>query len=93
MSPVKNPAIPPGSTVLVTGANGYIASHVCDEIVRTGCKVRGTVRDVTKHAWMPKFFEEHYGPGKFELVEVKDFQDAEVVKNAIKGTLHISHEH
>lgn len=31
-------------TVLVTGIGGYLASHIALELVRRGCRVRGTVR-------------------------------------------------
>lgn len=41
-------ALPQGSTVLVTGANGFIASHVCDQLLSHGFNVRGTVRSTEK---------------------------------------------
>lgn len=33
-------------TVLVTGATGYIASHVINELLQRGYKVVGTVRNL-----------------------------------------------
>ena len=35
----------PGTTVLVTGATGFIAGHCIEELLSHGYKVRGTVRD------------------------------------------------
>jgi hypothetical protein len=36
--------LPQGSRILVTGANGYIASHVVDKLLGLGHMVRGTVQ-------------------------------------------------
>jgi nucleoside-diphosphate-sugar epimerase len=35
-------------TVLVTGASGFIAGHIIEDLLRHGYAVRGTVRDVTR---------------------------------------------
>ena len=37
----------PATTVLVTGATGFIAGHCIEELLRHGYAVRGTVRDKT----------------------------------------------
>lgn len=45
-------------TVLVTGASGYIASHVIRELLQRGYKVIGTVRSLanqTKYAFLYEF--------------------------------------
>ena len=41
-------ALKPGSSVLVTSVNGFIGSHVADQLLARGYHVRGTVRDVAK---------------------------------------------
>ncbi|KAL5355835.1 NAD dependent epimerase/dehydratase [Aspergillus floccosus] len=41
----QHPTLPKGSRVLVTGANGFIASNVIDHLLSNGYIVRGTVRD------------------------------------------------
>ena len=42
--------LPRGSTILVTGANGYISSHVINQFLKYGYKAQGTVRNVEKSA-------------------------------------------
>jgi uncharacterized protein YbjT (DUF2867 family) len=34
-----------GSLILVTGVNGLLGSHVADQLLHAGYKVRGSVRD------------------------------------------------
>ena len=81
----KPPVIPPGSLILVTGANGYIASHVTDQLIQAGYLVRGTSRDTIKTAWMTELFDQKYGPGKFEAVVVKDMAEKDAFDEACKG--------
>jgi NmrA-like family len=65
--------IPRGSLILVTGANGYIASHVVNILLELGFKVRGTVR--AAKPWLSGFFEQKYGKGRFESVVVPALED------------------
>ncbi|KAK5674679.1 hypothetical protein LTS10_012680 [Elasticomyces elasticus] len=80
-----------GSTVLVTGANGYIASHVADQLLQKGFKVRGTVRSDAKAAWLYKLFDARYGKGKFEAVAVADMVADGAFDEAVKGVSGIVH--
>lgn len=64
------PAIAHGDKVLVTGANGFLAVHVIEILLKRGYAVRGTVRSSDKEAHLYKLFKE-YGD-KFELRDVKD---------------------
>ena len=87
-------ALPPGSRVLVTGANGYIASHVVDTLLRLGYLVRGTVR--TQKPWLNKYFEEKYGAEVFDTIELASFDDQSNIENhlhGIDGIIHlVSHQ-
>lgn len=87
-------ALPPGSRVLVTGANGYIASHVVDTLLRLGYLVRGTVR--TQKPWLNKHFEEKYGADVFDTIELSSFDDQSNIENhlhGIDGIIHlVSHQ-
>jgi nucleoside-diphosphate-sugar epimerase len=40
----------PNELVLVTGIGGYVASHVADQLLKAGYKVRGTVRSLKNQA-------------------------------------------
>jgi NADPH:quinone reductase-like Zn-dependent oxidoreductase len=50
------PAIPPGSLVLVTGANGYLGMHAVDCLLWQGYHVRGAVRNEQKANWTTDYF-------------------------------------
>jgi uncharacterized protein YbjT (DUF2867 family) len=84
-SPPSDAALPAGSLVLVTGANGLVGSYVADQTVAFGYRVRGTVRDPQKSAWLTEYFDNKYGKGKFELVVVKDTAEKGAFDEAMKG--------
>ena len=81
----KPPVIPPGSTVLVTGANGFIGSHITDQLLQAGYLVRGTSRDIAKTVWMTELFDKKYGKGKFEAFVVEDMVESGAFDEACKG--------
>ncbi|KAL3456513.1 putative aldehyde reductase 2 [Aspergillus heterothallicus] len=81
---ITNRAIPENSVVVVVGANGYIAVETCEKLLQAGYRVRGIVRDVNKHRdWMNALFNDKW-PGKFELVQVEDFE-ASAFDEAFRG--------
>lgn len=75
--------------MLVTGANGYIGSHVVDQLLALGFKVRGTVRD--SKPWLDEFFEKKYGKGKFESVVVRAIEDVGAFANVAEGASGVVH--
>ncbi|KAK2685732.1 hypothetical protein QWA68_015287 [Fusarium oxysporum] len=89
--PNEHSAIPKGSTVLVTGVNGLIGSHVANEFLERGYNVRGTVRDVSKSAWIQDLFVKQYGKDKFTLFPVIDLTLPDVFEEAIKGVAAVVH--
>lgn len=82
---IPNPAIPYGSTVVVTGCSGFIGSHVADQTLAAGFKVRGTSRDASKNKWLQEYFDSKHGAGKFELVSVPDLTAPDAFAEAVKG--------
>lgn len=90
--PEPQATIPKGSIVLVTGATGYLASHVTRQLLERGYKVRGTVRDVSQAAWLT---EEAFSPfskdGNLELVPVLDLSVPHAFDEAVKGVSAIIH--
>jgi len=71
--------LPLGSRILVTGANGYIASHVVDKLLGLGYLVRGTVR--APKPWLNEYFEQRYGPNVFETVFLESFANKDKLKS------------
>ncbi|EWZ81100.1 hypothetical protein NW765_015581 [Fusarium oxysporum] len=92
MSPLSNEhfAIPKGSTVLVTGVNGLIGSHVANEFLERGYNVHGTVRDLSKSAWIQDLFVKQYGQDKFTLFPVIDLTLPDAFEEAIKGVAAVA---
>lgn len=85
MAPLEGAVLPKGSLILVTGVNGYVGSHVADQFLRFGYKVRGTVRDTEKSAWIDTYFDQKYGAGNFELVGVEDLSNPDALKEVLGG--------
>ncbi|KAF4964778.1 hypothetical protein FSARC_7377 [Fusarium sarcochroum] len=84
-------AIPEGSTILIIGANSFTGSHVANQFLERGYKVRGTVRDVERNAWLPRFFTEKCGSDCFELVKVADMSAEHAFEQAVKGVSVVVH--
>lgn len=85
MALLEGAVLPQGSWIVVTGANGFVASHVVDQFLVRGYNVRGTVRDAKKSAWLTGYFSKKYPDAKFELVELKDLTDVEALKKVAEG--------
>ncbi|KAL7928116.1 NAD(P)-binding protein [Trichoderma chlorosporum] len=81
--------IPIGSLVLVTGANGYIASHIVNVLLELGYNVRGTVRE--NKPWLDRFFEDRYGKGRYESIIVPAMEEDGAFASAAKGAVGIIH--
>jgi uncharacterized protein YbjT (DUF2867 family) len=82
-----NTAFPPGSLVLVTGASGFIATHIIDQLLLAGYKVRGTVRSDKKAAWTAALFAERHGAGKFSAIIVPGMSTEGAFDEAVKGMI------
>lgn len=63
----------------------FKGSHVADQLLQAGYKVRGTSRDTTKTAWIKEYFDKKYGDDKFEAVVVKDMATPGCFDEACKG--------
>jgi nucleoside-diphosphate-sugar epimerase len=62
-------AIPDGSIVLVIGAASFVGSHVVDEFLKKGYKVRATDYDITKASWLAdKQFKSYVTTGHLEFI-------------------------
>ncbi|KAJ5879023.1 hypothetical protein N7455_002488 [Penicillium solitum] len=88
MSDVKD-TIPRGSKILVTGANGFIGSHVVDQLLSLGYLVRGSIRE--PKPWLNELFDKKYGKGKFETCIVSDLTSGAQWEGAVKGITGVVH--
>lgn len=82
---------PRGSKILVTGANGYIASHVISILLDLGLHVRGTVRK--PKPWLEEYFRQSHGKlGSFETALIPDLEAPnalDLVLEGISGLVHL----
>ncbi|CAI4214175.1 unnamed protein product [Parascedosporium putredinis] len=84
-------ALPAGSTILITGVNGYIGSHIANILLGMGFRVRGAVR--APKPWLNEMFDARYGKGVFETFLLSAFDDVPVLKRAMEdvaGVLHVA---
>ena len=72
------------STVLVTGAAGFIGSHVVRELLEQGFSVRGTVRNPTN----AEFLKDLSGAERLDIVQM-DLLQPESVVSAVKGCVDV----
>ncbi|KAK2001702.1 NAD dependent epimerase/dehydratase [Colletotrichum falcatum] len=81
-------ALPQASLVLVTGANGYIGSHVANILLELGYRVRGTVR--SDKPWLTELFKNKYGEGVYEQVVVPQLDDPEALEKVMTGVAGVA---
>lgn len=86
LAPNTPPAIPLDATVLVTGVSGYIGSHVADQLLLAGYRVRGTVRDEAKGETVRELFAGKYGNDRITTVVVADMSIPGAYDEACQGT-------
>ncbi|KAE8319169.1 hypothetical protein BDV41DRAFT_521331 [Aspergillus transmontanensis] len=84
-----NIAIPTGSLILVTGANGFIASHIVDKFLESGYRVRGTVR--SEKPWLDDYFATRHGAGQFESALLPELGDEETLDKLLDGVAGVVH--
>jgi nucleoside-diphosphate-sugar epimerase len=89
---MPEPTIPKDSWVLVTGANGFVGTHVILQFLERGYKVRGTVRDAKVSKWVTEeVFPQYAKDRSLEVVEVKDMAATNAFDEAVKGVEAVVH--
>jgi dihydroflavonol-4-reductase len=76
--------------VLVTGANGFIGSHIVKQLLESGYSVRGTVRNLGNAAKLEHITSLDGASERLELVEAH-LLDASVWKNVVHGCSSVMH--
>lgn len=87
----KMPAIQAPATVLVTGANGFIAAWIVKYLLENGYSVRGTVRNKEKAAYFTTLYKDAVDSGRLEYCTVPDFLAPGAFDEAVKGVDAIIH--
>lgn len=93
VSNLEQRALPKDSLVLVTGANSFLGSHVVDQLLNHGYRVRGAVRDHEKAAWTCTYFEDKYGPDRYTTSLVPDMTIKGAFDDAVEdctGVVHVA---
>ncbi|KAJ5602226.1 hypothetical protein N7510_011760 [Penicillium lagena] len=87
------PPIDPGSLVLVTGGNGFIAAHCLATLLRSQYRVRATVRSTDKAKETRKALSAAgtENLSNLELVVVPDPNDLKAFSNAVRDCQAILH--
>lgn len=74
------------STVLITGINGFIGSHIGLQILEKGYRVRAAVRNKAKLATLLEGVYKPYAQ-QVEVVEVSDITRDDAYDQAVIGML------
>jgi len=75
--------------VLVTGATGFLGSHIVKQLLDAGYDVRGTVRNL-KNASKVEPLRQLPSRSRLELVEV-DLMDKDLWKSVVKDCAYVIH--
>ncbi|KAF4464318.1 aldehyde reductase II [Fusarium albosuccineum] len=89
--PTSQVAIPIGELIAVSGANGSMGSHICNQLLSLGYPVRGIVRSKERSAWLVNYLTNNYRAGLFELAEVPDMTIPGACDEAIAGAAGVIH--
>lgn len=76
--------------VCISGATGFIASHIIKELLDRGYRVRGTVRNLSKEKDFAHLRALPGAAGRLELVEA-DLMREGSFDDAVKGCTHVLH--
>jgi dihydroflavonol-4-reductase len=80
----------PAEPVCVTGASGYIASHLIAQLLERGYRVRGTVRSLAKKDSYAHLAQLPHADARLELVEA-ELSDAGAYDAAVAGCEVVMH--
>jgi nucleoside-diphosphate-sugar epimerase len=78
-------------TVLVTGANGFIAGRTVEAYLKAGYNVRGTVRSEKSSKLILETLASYVSAGQFTIVLVPDITEPGAFDEAVKGVQAIAH--
>ncbi|KAF6803045.1 aldehyde reductase ii [Colletotrichum sojae] len=68
-----------------------MGSHICDQLLGLGYRVRGISRNKHRSAWLVNLLQERHRNGRFEIVEVPDFSADGAFDAAVEGARGVVH--
>ncbi|KAM0753796.1 putative D-lactaldehyde dehydrogenase [Meredithblackwellia eburnea MCA 4105] len=84
-------ALSEGALVLVTGASGFLSSHVVHQLLERGYRVRGTVRSEEKGKALDDIFNKLGLAKRWEWTVVQDVEPEGAFDQAVIGVDGIAH--
>lgn len=81
-------ALPKGSTILVTGSSGFLASNIVHEILKAGFQVLGTSRLAPEKE---RIDDRILGSPNYETIEVRNIDEPGAFDAAVRGVDAIIH--
>ncbi|KAF7977695.1 hypothetical protein HWV62_2950 [Athelia sp. TMB] len=70
---------------------GFLGSHIVDNLLAYGFKVRGTARSASKLAALSSYWEKKYGQGTFETAVVENMEVEGAFEDALQGVSGVVH--
>lgn len=89
---VEEPSLPRNSLVLVTGASTFQGTHICDQLLKHGYKVRGVVPNPERAVTTAKFFADKYTSGRYTTAIIPNTarQGAfDIAARTCSGIIHV----
>jgi nucleoside-diphosphate-sugar epimerase len=77
------------SLVFITGASGYIGTHLIGDVLKAGHRVRVAVRSEEKSQAIKELYSSSLN--KIEFVVVPDMSQSSAYEKALKGVSHVFH--
>src|SRR4030067_2102069 len=81
-----------GKQVLVTGAGGFIGSHLVETLVKRGAKFKALIRYNSRNDWGMLEFADKHVSGQIEVI-TGDVRDSDCIRAAVvdcDGVCHLA---